>query len=362
VLAPLGGDMADRFDRKRIVIACNILRALIMFALTFFVLIEAHPALLVGCVLLSAITATPQRAASAAMVPSIVERDDLAVANAADAVVHQTAWLLGPAVGAALTSLTGPAVAMFVNALTFVVTAYCIARVRLRPAAATDESESETIDGTPDAPKGFVGRTLEGVSAIRTSRALRSVTLLLAGSLFVFGAEEVLTVLFAVDRLNLGDAGAGYLMTAVGVGGLLAAPLAGRFAPSAANVGRIMLATGAMLSLPLCVLAITRRPVIALAVMLVEGAGTIVFETVMVTVTQLETNETLLGRVAGLHEFVAGAAQLLGAAAAPLLVSGVGLSSAAITVGVIVVVCTVAGAASFLGTRGERLRASVDGG
>jgi hypothetical protein len=77
-----------------------------------------------------------------------------------------------------------------------------------------------------------------------------------------------------------------------------------------------------MLSLPLCVLAITRKPVLALAVMLVEGAGTIVFETVMVTVTQLETNETLFGRVAGLHEFVAGAAQLLGAAAAPLVVSG----------------------------------------
>jgi Na+/melibiose symporter-like transporter len=308
---------------------------------------------------------TPQRAASAAIVPGIVEREDLAVANAADAVVQQTAWLLGPAIGAALTSVSGPAVAMFVNALTFVAAAFCIARITLRGADTSDVAPDahEAEPDFTDTPKGFVGRTMEGVAAIRTSKALRSVTLLLAGSLFVFGAEEVLTVLFAVDRLDLGDAGAGYLMTAVGVGGLLAAPLVGRFTPSGSNVGRIMLTTGAMLSLPLCVLAITRQPALALAVMLVEGAGTMVFETAMVTVTQLETDETLLGRVNGLHEFVAGAAQLLGAAAAPLLVSGFGLSGAAFAVSAVVMVCTFAGAASLLGTpRTHRLKPSTEGG
>ena len=220
VLAPLGGDMADRMDRRRIIITCNVLRALIMFLLTVFVVIEAHPLLLVGCVLFSAVVATPQRAASAALVPGVVDRSDLAVANAADAVVNQTAWLLGPAIGAALTSITGPAVAMFVNALTFVAAAACVTRIRLRPASEVGSAAAVAIanlGASPEAdapPKRFVARTLEGVAAIRTSKALRSVTLLLAGSLFVFGAEEVLTVLFAVDRLRLGDGGAGYLMTA----------------------------------------------------------------------------------------------------------------------------------------------------
>jgi MFS family permease len=175
LLAPLGGDMADRYDRKTIMVACNVIRALIMFALTYFVLIEAQPILLVGCVLLSAIVATPQRAASAAIVPGIVDREDLAVANAADAVVQQTAWLLGPAIGAALTSVSGPAVAMFVNSLTFVAAAFCIARITLRGADTSDVAPDEAEPDSTDTPKGFVGRTMEGVAAIRTSKALRSV-------------------------------------------------------------------------------------------------------------------------------------------------------------------------------------------
>ena len=299
--------------------------------------VVAVPALLMGCVLLSAIAATPQRAAGVALVPRIVERSDLAVANAADAVVHQTSWLLGPAIGAALTSASSPSFAMFVNALTFVAAAYCLTRVRLREVSLRTPATNRVLpnddtdpgnqvhEATDYSPKRFVARTLEGVGAIKESKALRSVTLLLAGSLFIFGAEEVFTVLFAVDRLNLGDAGAGYLMTAIGVGGLLAAPLVSRFTPSPANVGRIMLTTGAMLSLPLCVFAITREPVVALAVMLVEDAGT-----------------------------MAGAAQLVGAAAAPLLVSGFRLTAAALTVGAIVAACTLWGAALLQANRNPR--------
>lgn len=164
MLAPLGGDLADRMDRRRIVVSCNVLRTLIISLLTLLVVTEARPVLLVGCVLLSAIVATPQRAASAAMVPGIVDRDDLTMANAADAVVNQTAWLLGPTIGAALTSTTGPAIAIFINALTFLVAAVCVTRIRLRPtqAGADAEVNADREFETHVQPMRFIARTWQG--------------------------------------------------------------------------------------------------------------------------------------------------------------------------------------------------------
>jgi MFS family permease len=352
LLAPVGGDMADRFNRRNIVLGTNIIRALIMTVLGFLILVDAPPLLLVGCVLLSALSYAPQRAAFVAMVPEIVDRDDLATANAADAVVSQTAWMIGPAIGAAVMVTLGPTVAMIANALTFVAAAVCTSR--LRPTTPRfDESANDTaIESDMDSTR-FFERVAVGFTTVKQSPALRAVTWLLAGSLLVFGAEEVLTVLFATDRLRLGNGGAGYLLTAIGVGGLLAAPLVTRFNPSGSSLGPVIVGTGTLLSMPLCVLAFTHSPVIALAVMGMEGAGTLVFETVMMTVTQLESDDAVLGRVSGLQEFTAGAAQLLGAAAAPILIAITGLTPSALMFATIAALLAVV-AARIVSTNASR--------
>ena len=81
------------------------------------------------------------------------------------------------------------------------------------------------------------------------------------------------------------------------------------------------------MGLPLALLAVIAGPVVAVIVLLFEGAGGITFEILFITLLQRATPEDMLTRVFGLQDSVTSVAQLLGSLAAPLLVAGVKLEA-----------------------------------
>ena len=162
--------------------------------------------------------------------------------------------------------------------------------------------------------------------------ALRLLFGLIAAQLFVDGLLGVLVVALALDLMDLGEAGVGYLNAALGVGGLLgvlvSASLVGarRLAPSFA-VGNVI--WGA----PIALVALVPEPAFAAAMMGLVGIGNTFVDVSGVTLLQRAAPEEALGRVFGLLEgFVLGSLAL-GGLVAPILIHWLGIKGALVVAG-----------------------------
>src|SRR5262245_35226845 len=223
-LGPLGGVLADRHDRRLVMIASDLLRAASMGALAVL-------ALAGGPVVLAPVLAALCTAAGAAypqcvgaVLPRLVDEDDLPAANSARVAIMGLCVIAGPLVGAALLLLGSTAVTFAVNGASFLAGAVVVATL---PREATRCPSG----AAPEARATVRGDLVTGWRALRGHPDVLAVAGAELVSSTVYG---VLTVLFVLlgQRMGLGAAGYGYLLSALGAGGVLTAGLANRAAAS----------------------------------------------------------------------------------------------------------------------------------
>lgn len=328
VLAPIGGVLADRFDRRRVMIASDVLRAVSMGALA--VVAAADGPVLAVTLLAFATTAfgTAYVPAMMAVTPSLVGEDDLAAANALNMLVDNLTIVVGPAVGAALLAVTSPVFAFTVNAVTFLAPALLLT-VGLKR---LERPRNDAADASWH-PGAFAAHFLEGVREVGRSAGARVLAGFLLGTAFVYGTQTVLLVLVSDERLGTEARGYGYLLGALGAGGVIAAPLVNRLA-SGRKLAPTLLTGIAMAALPMAVLFAVHNVIVAVALMVVSGAGGTVVDVLGVTLLQRALPDELRGRVFGLLDSGIVIAILAGSIIASPLVDALGLSGALITVGV----------------------------
>jgi predicted MFS family arabinose efflux permease len=212
LFGPLGGKLADRFSRKRILMICDVARALIALS---FLLISSKGDIWIayaGTFALIAFSAVYQPA-RAAMIPQIVPKEDVAAANALEQSVLGTVMAIGSLVSGVVTSLWGPGFAFVCNALSFVASALLIMGVPL----AHDRTHPPDSSAT-DAPSPTFRELLP------LFRQAPLVPLILAFSLLWpvgGGIANVLISVYAYQEFHAGDAGIGLLYGAIGVGFLV---------------------------------------------------------------------------------------------------------------------------------------------
>jgi CRP-like cAMP-binding protein/predicted MFS family arabinose efflux permease len=319
-----GGLVADRYDRRRVMLATDLTRALVMAVLGLVVASGASSAVVLAIACLSSVVSTVYRPASAALTPALVGEADLAAANALNETVENLALLIGPAAGGALLVVSSPQVAIGLNGLTFLVSGVLVALIRHRAPAAAG------------AGQGYVGRRLaEGVRAVTGSPDAALLVGLTVATAFVYGAESVLFVLVAEDRLGAGAAGIGFLLAAGGLGGLAAAGVAGRL-ERVSDPGRVLLLSSFMIGAPLVALALVRRPALAYALLTVEGFGGILFDVLATTLLQRTVPRDVLGRVFGILGSAAVSGMLLGSVVAPIVIGLAGVPAGLVVAGLTV--------------------------
>lgn len=354
-LGALGGVVADRVDRRRLMVSLDGARAAVMVIVAVVVMADGAAALVVALVVLTAALSTPYRPAAVAVTPLLVAEDDLAAANAAEASVGQLAWFAGPAIGAAIVAVSGPEVAFFVNGATFVASAVLVAG--LRSAGRAERAGGDAVDA--GSGPSVVQQLAEGGRTIVAIPGLLAMTLLLSAVLFAWGVESVVQVLVAEDRLDLGADGVGILNASIGAGGVIAVPFAARLA-NRRGAGRLLAVSGLLMGLPLALLAVTRDPTVAGGLMVLEGVGNIMFDVLFITMLQRACPEQLLGRVYSLQDSSGALTQLAGTICAPVLVATVSLEAALVVGGgtlmVLALLLTPALAAISKRTESERLR------
>ena len=199
----LFGPLIDRLSRRGLMIASDLARLGVFAALPFF-----DSALAI--VLLAAVAGLGNaffRPAVLAGVPNLVESEMLPLANS---FLQGTEWVsvaLGPVVGGTIVSGSGPDLAYWINAATFLVSAALLVRI---PARLLQSEQGVT--------KGHWRDLGEGVHAVVRSRAL--VTALLAFGIVMVanGGVNVSEVVLAKVPFHSGDFGFGLLCTATGVG------------------------------------------------------------------------------------------------------------------------------------------------
>lgn len=358
LLSAPAGVLADRVDRRRLMMGLDATRALLLAAMAVVAWSDG-PALAAVILAIAASTvSTPHRPATVAATPQLVGEDDLAAANAAESVIAQAAWFVGPALGAAVVTIADPGTAFMVNAGTFVVSALLVSRIG--DAGARRPTPVDDDDDEIEHPAGVLSGLSEGVRAVRSDAGLTALVLFICALMFTFGMEQVLHVLVAVDRLGLGPAWVGVMAAAIGAGGLVIAPFTARMGRSP-SVGTLLVASGIGVGLPLIVLSVTSSPVVVIAVLAFEGAATIVNEVLLVTVLQRACPDHLLARVFGLQESTSSGTQLLGSILAPILVATAGLGASLWVGGGVAVVATVllAPALMALTARAEKERRAL---
>jgi MFS family permease len=320
---PFGGVLADRYDRRRLMIASDAVRTVAMVLLAA-VAMAGLPVLFAP--LLAAIStaaASVYPPAVAATLPRLVHDRDLPAANAARSVIQSAAIVAGPLAGALLLALGSPAVAFGINAATFALSAVVLLSL---PGGAVFAVAGHRIQA-----HGVLRELRAGAVALRDNTfAARLVGADIACSV-VYGAQTVLLLLLG-QRLGFGDVGYGYLLAASGVGGLVGAGLAPKL--SAARHPRY--AIGAVLSVvgvTAAMLAVT--PWLAGAVLLAVtvGAGSVIVEIVTDITLARSLDEAVLARAYGLAYPASIGGIVMGSVIAAPLVSALGLSWALVAVG-----------------------------
>ena len=134
VLGPIGGVLADRWDRRRLIIASDLARAVAMIALAIVAATAMPVALAALLAALSTAAGVVQPPSVAACTTRLVVADELQRANAIRAAIGQGSIVAGPALGAVLLGLSSPAVVIALNAATFLASAVAITAIGRSPA------------------------------------------------------------------------------------------------------------------------------------------------------------------------------------------------------------------------------------
>jgi MFS family permease len=325
VLGPIGGALADRWDRRRIMVASDTVRVVLMLALAAVAYAGLPVVLAPVLAALATAAASPYPSCAAASTPRLVPDADLPGANAARAAIGMGAIAAGPVVGALLLLLGSPGTAFLLNAGTFAVSALAVLSI---PGGPVFRPGRAAADRT-----GLLADVVEGARALRAHPvAVRLVGADLVCSV-VYGMQTVLLLLLG-HRLGLGAAGYGYLLAAVGVGGVLGTTVSGRAAasarPQAVLVAALLTIAGAG-----ALLAVTPWLAGVLVWAVAGGAGAIVVEVLTETVLQREVDEDVFARAYGIAFPASIGGIVLGSLVAAPLVALFGLTGALLGIGVL---------------------------
>lgn len=304
-----GGVIAERFERIRLMTVLNIVALGLQAGLALAAWKHAGVGVAVVLAAGTAIVMTAYNPSVAAVIPEVVGEDDLAAANAMSGVVDNLVVVLGPAVGAGLVALGGPALSVLVNALSFGVAAVIVARIGIR---------SRPSDVTEGGEAGPFRQMAEGFRTVTSSATVVVFVAFSVLASFVYGTDTVLFAPVSTLQLHSGSSGYGYLLAGLGVGGVLGAGVVNRLA-AMPRLAPAILGGMAVYCLPTAALVMVHRPGVAFALQVARGAGTLVVDTLAITALQRSVAKEMVARVFGVFFALVLAAISFGALVTPLL-------------------------------------------
>jgi predicted MFS family arabinose efflux permease len=323
LLATYGGVIAERFERTKVMRSCDAAAAVSMGLLALTAALDGPVILAIVFAALTTSAGVANDPAVQAMVPQVVGEKDLASANALYGMIDNLAVIIGPAFGAALLLVAPPSLAFLVNGLTFAASVVLVSRM---------DARSTPTDVTEGGDAGVVAQMMVGVRAIGASTTAATLVAFSVLTAFVYGVDTVLFIVLTEERFQAAGNGVGYLLTGLGVGGVLAAGLVNRIA-AMPRLGVVIQIGLAVYCVPTALLIVVEDLRVAVALQVLRGAGTLVVDVLAITALQRSLAPELLARVFGVFNTLVLAAIALGAGITPVVLGIWGLDAALLLVG-----------------------------
>ncbi len=354
LLSVPAGMVADRFDRRTVLIVTDLARGAMMVLIAIAAMMGAPVMVIVVMTIISTCFAAFFSPTIGAYLPSLTrDESELGPANSAWSSLDNLAFFIGPAFAALLLNIAPLPVAFLLNAATFGVVALVLWRLpsrRAQEAAITAKAEAEarSSPASTSTPEAMPQTGLSFREHLRTiRRPLAGLAVLNVVCDFVFGGLGVMTILLSVQVFHIDEAvGTGLLNSAIGVGGVLGAVVAGALVLRR-RLGPPLLIGGAVVAVGLVALGLAPADAFGLALiaMAVTSAGSLLLEIVNTTLLQRVVPDPIRGRTLGIMETIAVAAYAAGSFAIPILAAD---QPGQLLVGSAIAIALAAGAAVLL--------------
>ena len=313
VAAPFGAVLGDRYPRERVVVAINVARSVTIAAAAAAVYLSAPAAVVYALASVMGLLQSTFRPTQSALLPSLVRRpEQLTAANLVLTTIESVGIFVGPAIGGVLLAVAGTDTIFAIAAVCFLGSALLLVGI--------------SVERSPDAQvrkKSFVSEAFAGFGTVAHDARLRLIIGLYGMQTLLAGSVNVLIVVLALETLDLGKSGIGFLNSAIGVGGLLG----GVAAIGLIARPRLASAFGAGLALaglPIAAIGLAPHTATAVVCLAVAGLGTTIVDVAGVTLLQRSTPDEVLTRVMGVVQSVFVGTLGLGALLAPALIGLVG--------------------------------------
>lgn len=288
IVGPLGGVIADRVDRRKLVIWAQLLAVIqtaIFALLVFSGLIQFwHIALLV---IFMAIVNSIDSTAQQVLICSLVPQQSVVSALALNSATHNLTKIIGPSIGGILLTLIGSANCLFIHmaSIFFMLAALFLMRRPPFPA--------------PDIKGAWFKDVAEGLSYVRHHRRLRTTILTTYSNGFFGISYSQFLPVFAQEILHAGPSGYGFLLAAPGVGAV-AMSFVFAIHTRLKRMGRLLFASSLAYAVSIMLFAFSRSMILSLLLLAVVGAMQMSYRVLGRAIIQEESPPQLLGRTMSL--------------------------------------------------------------
>jgi len=303
------GQVADRYDRRLVVVVSEVAKAAVAAALALGAIggWQTRTTIFALVALLGAAQAFENPAMSA-LVPEVVERSLIAPAMAWVISAGQTAQIVGPALGGLLYAF-GPGTAYFTAGGLFILAGALAAAIRVeRRARPREPLTLETV--------------FSGVAFIYGQRVLLGSMSLDLFAVLLGGATALLPV-FARDILQVGPVGLGVLRSAPAIGALATSVFLARY-PMEHRLGPTLFRSVIVFGAATVVFALSTNFVLSLVALTILGAADVVSMVIRMSLAQIRTPDAMRGRVSAVHSLFTGTSNQLGAFESGVLAALIG--------------------------------------
>jgi len=288
VFGPIGGVIADRMDRLKLLVwskALNLLQTLVFALLVFSGAIQFWH--IVVLVIFMAIVSSVSTAAQQALVVSLVPQEAVVSALALHSATHNLTKIIGPSIGGILLTLIGAGHCLLIQSLTILWMLGTLYRMRL-PASSMPGVGGEWLKD--------IG---EGVSYLRQNRRVLATVLTTYSNGFFGISYSQFLPYFAQEVLHVGATGYGFLVSAPGVGAVAISFLLSTYT-KLRRMRRLLFGASLIYAASIFLFAISRSMVWSILLLAVVGSMQMSYRVLARAIIQEECPPHLLGRAMSL--------------------------------------------------------------
>ncbi len=322
VLGIFSGTLADRYDRKKLLLTTQCLLGTLALILGILDHSEnIRPWHIYTMTFLSAAVGSCDGPARQALFPLLIPKEVLPNAVALNAILWKGAALLGPMLGGVAISLMGTSGAFYANAASFLVVVSALMMMK------TSSPGAET-------GRHFASEVKAGLSYVYSQNVILGV-IVMEATTSIFGLDNALLTIFASDILRVGAHGFGLLQSARGLGAVIGSSIYIAFGQAPAQ-GKILLTSALLYGIGFVLFGYSPSFILSLLLLTFVGAMDTIWAAARSTILQWLAPERLRGRIMGIFQLSNQGLNPLGQVETGLLVPVVGARLATALGGIVV--------------------------